>query len=66
MSQESLKLKALDPHLRYPEVGPGEGGDRRYPQGGTATMVAQQDLGGPRPWISFSEDLLANSGQSFM
>ena len=66
MSQESLKLKARDPHLRCPEVDPGEAGDRRYLQGGTATMVAQQDPGGPRPWISFSEDLLANPGQSYM
>ena len=66
MPQKSLKLKAPNPHLRCQEVGPGEAGDRRYPQGGSATMVAQQDPGGPRPWISFSKDLLANPGQSFM
>ena len=46
------KVKAFDPNLQYPEVALGEGGDRRYRQGASATMVAQQELGGPKPWIS--------------
>ena len=49
MSGWLKKVKALDPHLQYPEVGPGEAGCRNHLQNDTATMVAQQESRGPEP-----------------
>ena len=60
-----MKVKAPDPHLRDPEVGPGEGVDGIYPQHDTATMVAQQESRGPDPRAPAAEDPTVNPGKSF-
>ena len=49
MSGWLKKVKALDPHLQYPEVGPGEAGCRNHLKNDTATMVAKQESRGPEP-----------------
>jgi hypothetical protein len=59
------KGKALGPHLRGPEVGPGEAADGRSPQSGEVSARVQQESGGPEPGASLAEDPTVNPGQSF-
>ena len=60
------KVKALDPHLQYPEVGPGEAADGRSLQNGEVSARVQQESGGPDPRASLAEDPTVNPGQSFL
>ena len=60
------KVKALDPHLRNPEVGPGDAADGRSPQNGEVSARVQQESGGPDPRASLAEDPTVNPGQSFL
>ena len=66
MSQESKKVRAPDPHLRWPEVGHGEAADGRSPQSGEVSARVQQESEGPYPRASLAEDLLVNPGKSFL
>ena len=59
------KAKALDPHLQYQQVGPGEAADGRSPQSGEVSARVQQESGGPEPRASLAEDPTVNPGQSF-
>ena len=60
------KVKALGPHLRYPQVTPGEAADGRSLQGGEVSSRVQQESGGPDPRASLAEDPTVNPGQSFL
>ena len=66
MSKESKKVKALDPHLRYPEIGHGEAADGRSLQNGEVSSRVQQESGGLDPRASHAEDPTVNPGQSFL
>ena len=66
MSQESKKVKAPDPHLRWPEVGRGDAADGRSPQNGEVSARVQQESGGPEPRASPAENLIVNPGESFL
>ena len=59
------KVKALDPHLQYPEVGPGEAADGRSPQSGEVSSRVQHESGGPAPRAPPADDQNVNPGQSF-
>ena len=60
------KVKALDPHLQYLEVGPGEAADGRSPQSGEVSARVQQESGGPKARVSAADDQNVNPGQSFV
>ena len=60
------KVEALDPHLQYPQVGPGEAADGRSLQNGEVSARLQQESGGPDPRASLAEDPTVNPGQSFL
>ena len=49
MSGLSMKVKAPDPHLLYPEVSHGERADRRNHQGAQCTTCHNKYPGDPRP-----------------
>ena len=66
MSQESEKVTAPDPHLRWPEVGHGEAADGRSPQSGEVSARVQQESEGPDPRASLIENFIVNPGQSFL
>ena len=65
MSKESKKVKALDPHLRYPEIGHGEAADGRSLQNGEVSSRVQQESGGLDLRAAPAEDPAVNPGQSF-
>ena len=50
MSGLSMKVKAPDPHLLYPEVSHGERADRSNPQGAQRETCHNKYPGDPRPW----------------
>ena len=60
------KAKALGPHLRYPEVGPGDAVDGRSRQNGEVSARVQQESGGPDPRASLAEDPTVNPSESFL
>ena len=66
MSALSKKVKALDPHLRLPEVGRGEAADCASLQGGEVSARVQQESGGPEPRASPAENLIVNPSESFL
>jgi hypothetical protein len=66
MSYLSKKVKALDPHLRYPDVGPGEELDRSYRQCESFLQGYNKNLKVPSPRAPPADDLIVNPGQSFL
>ena len=60
------KVKALEPHLQYSEVGPGEAADGRSLQNGEVSASVQQESRGPDPRAPPAEDQNVNPGESFL
>ena len=59
-------VKALDPHLWYPEVGHGDAADGRSLQSWEVSWRVQQESGDPVPGAPPAEDPTVNPGQSFL
>ena len=59
-------VKALDPHLQYPDVWYGEVIKSKYLQHDTSTMMEQQESRGPEPGVPPAEDPTVNPVQSFL